>query len=204
MRQRIVGASAVLIVAAVMVAMLPLFASLISTNESNNRLTRLLNNKQVDDGSAGTRFAAALDSIRLIEEAPLVGHGTGFSRTMLELPHNLYLMQWVNNGALGVGAYLIFLATAFVTFTVRRCRNGQTLILVTAIASLFSHNLLDQRPFLIIFGVLLTHSLASPPRQDSRRWLQRRRSAPMHDVEQRIVWGDRATDQWREPRPLHP
>jgi O-antigen ligase len=184
MRQRILGAGAVLIVAALMVAMLPVFASLISTNESNNRLSRLLNNKQVDDGSAGTRLAAALDAIRLIEEAPVVGHGTGYSRTMLELPHNLYLMQWVNNGAVGVGAYLLFLATAFITFTARRCRNGQALILVTSVASLFSHNLLDQRPFLIIFGMLLTHSLASPLPQGTRRWPPPLRSVPRPGVAQ--------------------
>lgn len=195
MRQRILGASAVLIVAALMVAMLPLFASLISTNESNNRLSRLLNNKQVDDGSAGTRIAAAIDAIRLIEDAPIVGHGTGYSRTMLELPHNLYLMQWVNNGALGVGAYLLFLGIAFMTFTARRCRNGQALILVTAVASLFSHNLLDQRPFLIIFGMLLTHSVATPLPQGNRKSPQPLRSVPRPGSARHAVSADRENDQ---------
>jgi O-antigen ligase len=182
LRQRVLGAAAVLTVGAVLIAMLPVFASLVSANESNNRLARYLSNKQVDDGSAGTRLAAALDSIRLIEESPILGHGTGYSRTMFELPHNLYLMQWVNNGAIGVLAYLLFLSTAFVTFTMRGCRNGQTLILITTIASIFSHNLLDQRPFLILFGLLLTASLANQPSKGNEKSPRRPRSAPMREL----------------------
>ena len=195
LRQRILGAGAVLAVGTILVAMLPLFASLVSANESNNRLARYLSDKQVDDGSAGTRLAAALDSIRLIEESPIVGHGTGYSRTMFELPHNLYLMQWVNNGVLGVIAYLLFLATAFGTFTLRGCRNGQALILVTAIASIFSHNLLDQRPFLILFGFLLSASLVSRPSKGNEMWPRRHRTVPRRGPVPSSAWAEGATPQ---------
>lgn len=139
------------------------FGALSSSTQGSSRLTRFLNNQQVDDGSAGTRLAAAYDSIRLIEESPLIGHGTGFARTMNELPHNLYLQQWVNNGIFGVGAYLIFLLVTFLTFVSRRYRNGQALIAATAVGSAFSHNLLDQRPFLLLLGILLSHSCKARP-----------------------------------------
>ncbi len=128
-----------------------------------SRITRFLNNEQVDDGSAASRLAAATDSLRLINEAPIFGHGTGHARTMQELPHNLYLQQWVNNGIFGLVSYLLLLLTAFYTFTVRRCRPGQALIAVAVIGSLFSHNILDQRPFLILFGFLLGASVSRGP-----------------------------------------
>jgi O-antigen ligase len=120
-----------------------------------SRITRFLNNEQVDDGSAASRLAAATDSLRLIEESPIFGHGTGHARTMQELPHNLYLQQWVNNGLFGLLSYLLLLLTGFFTFLSRRCRPGQALMAVATVGSLFSHNVLDQRPFLILFGFLL-------------------------------------------------
>ncbi len=127
-------------------------------HSGKSRLTRLLNRQQVDDGSAGTRLAALYDGLRLIEEAPLLGHGTGFARTMHELPHNIYVQQWVNNGLPGIAAYLLFLAAAYRTFAARGFRNGQVVILVATVGGLFSHNVLDQRPFLMLLGILLASS----------------------------------------------
>jgi O-antigen ligase len=131
------------------------FAQMSSDTQGNSRLTRLLNNQRVDDGSADTRLAAVVEGIDLIEAAPILGHGTGFSRTMSELPHNIYLQQWINNGVLGLISYLALLGCAFITFLNRGSRNGVALILVATIGGLFSHNILDQRPFLILLGVLL-------------------------------------------------
>jgi hypothetical protein len=141
------------------VALVAAISTFSGTLQQNNRLTRLLNNQQVDDGSAGTRLGAIRDSLRLINESPIVGHGTGFSRTMDELPHNLYLMQWVNNGVFGLLSLIAFLTTCFVTFRRRRFRPGQAFILVTALGGVFSHNILDQRCFLITLGILLGLSL---------------------------------------------
>ena len=166
----------------VIMAILPLLVSLLGAGGQSNRLARFMNNQQVDDGSAGTRLAAAIDCFRLIEEAPLLGHGTGFSRTMLELPHNLYLQQWVNNGIVGFVGYLVFLISSYLVFLQRNCRNGQVLVAIAAVGSLFSHNVLDQRPFLILLGILIAASLADsrtrdrlmsplPRRSDSRRSL---------------------------------
>lgn len=161
------------------------FGSLSASSGSSSRLTRFLSNQQVDDGSAGTRLAAAYDCIRLIEKSPFFGHGTGFARTMDELPHNLYLQQWVNNGVLGIGAYLSFLCVAFVTFAQRGYRNGQALIMVGAIGSVFSHNLLDQRPFLLLLGILLSHSCQHQRIPDSSGLMIVRQNGPIHSAVRR-------------------
>jgi O-antigen ligase len=131
------------------------FSHLSSSTQGNSRLTRLLNNQRVDDGSAGTRMDALREGLNLIEASPLVGHGTGFARTMSELPHNIYIQQWVNNGLVGLLLYVGLIITAFFTFIHRRSRNGIALIVVTAVGGIFSHNILDQRPFLILLGLLL-------------------------------------------------
>ena len=156
-------------------------------DRGNNRLSRFMNSRQVDDGSAATRLAAVYDCVEHIERAPWLGYGTGFTRTMHELPHNIYLQQWVNNGILGIGSYLIFLATAFATFTLRKFRNGQAIILVATLGGIFSHNVIEQRPFLILLGILLSHSFLvthSIPRQlNMIRLPRRRRSDSTHEPE---------------------
>jgi len=130
-------------------------AVITGTISEETRLGRLLNNKRVDDGSAGSRLFAVQESLRLINEAPILGHGTGHARTMRELPHNLYLQQWVNNGLLGVAALVIFFGTTLCTFIKRQFRPGQAFMLVSIFGGIFSHNILDQRCFLILLGVVL-------------------------------------------------
>lgn len=125
----------------------------------NTRFSHVLSSSQIDDGSSDSRMEAVVDSIRLVNASPVLGHGTGFSRTMAELPHNIYLQQWVNNGICGLVAYLSLLVCAFYLFWKRKFYPGQALILVAGVGGLFSHNMLDQRPFLMLFGMLLTISL---------------------------------------------
>lgn len=152
-----------LTISVVTVCVLSLYADT-SVLKENTRLNRLIHNKQVDDGSASSRYQAVVDSLSLIEQAPIFGHGTGFSRTMKELPHNLYLQQWINNGVFGLFFYVLFLVSAFITFTNRRYARGQALCIVAVTGSMFSHNVLDQRPFLILFGCALGLSLKYLPR----------------------------------------
>jgi O-antigen ligase len=139
-------------------ALVPLYTNSLVGLQGSTRLTRFLNNEQVDDGSAETRFFAVTDSIRRINESPIFGHGTGYSRTMPHLPHNLYLQQWVNNGVPGVISFLALLLFTYRTFRRRSYRNGQAFIIVTTVGAAFSHNILDQRPFLMLLGILLGSS----------------------------------------------
>jgi len=130
-------------------------AIITGTISEHSRLGRLMSNKQVDDGSAASRLFAVHESLRLINQSPLVGHGTGHARAMRELPHNLYLQQWVNNGVLGIVGLIAFFGMSLFTFVKRRYRPGQALILVAILGGAFSHNILDQRCFLLLFGILL-------------------------------------------------
>jgi O-antigen ligase len=155
-----------------------IYSELSSQQNNNSRLSRLLSNQRVDDGSAGTRLAAVMDCVEHIERSPLVGYGTGYARTMNELPHNIYLQQWVNNGLFGLVAYLALLLTALITFHKRGYRNGVALIVVVGIGGLFSHNLLDQRPFLILFGTLLADSTVAQLTGGTSMSLLQLRTAP--------------------------
>ena len=136
-------------------ATLAITAVATGTISEHSRLGRLLSNKQVDDGSAASRLFAVRESLRLIDESPLIGHGTGHARTMAELPHNLYLQQWVNNGLLGILGIMFFFGVSLATFIKRRFRPGQALMLVSILGGVFSHNILDQRCFLLLFGILV-------------------------------------------------
>lgn len=136
-------------------ATLAITAVATGTISEHSRLGRLLSNKQVDDGSAASRLFAVRESLRLIDESPLIGHGTGHARTMAELPHNLYLQQWVNNGLIGILGIMFFFGVSLATFIKRRYRPGQALMLVSILGGVFSHNILDQRCFLLLFGILL-------------------------------------------------
>jgi O-antigen ligase len=175
------------------------YASAGTVDSGDNRLTRFLNNQQVDDGSAGTRLGAVYDCIRHIEQSPWVGYGTGFARTMHELPHNIYLQQWVNNGLAGILSYILFLVSAFITFTFRQYRNGQALVLVIGVGGIFSHNIIDQRPFLILLGILLSHSYlmsrSAPQQLNILRLLPQRRTFSTHSLEQPTASEDTATLQ---------
>jgi len=154
------------------VSFLVAFSHFNSSAQGDSRLTRLLNNERVDDGSAGTRMEALLEGLNLIEAAPLLGHGTGFARTMSELPHNIYIQQWVNNGLVGLVIYLGLLLSAYFTFTYRGSRNGVALIAVAAVGGIFSHNILDQRPFLLLLGLLLGISARQRVQQRGSSLLQ--------------------------------
>lgn len=142
-------------IATTLFLVVPLFTRSMPALKQSTRISRFLNNQQVDDGSAGTRLAAVEDCLRRIDAAPLLGHGTGHARSMPELPHNLYLQQWVNNGLPGLLSYLALLGLSYNTFRRRGNRNGVAFILVTTVGSAFSHNVLDQRPFLMLLGILL-------------------------------------------------
>lgn len=130
----------------------------------NTRVSHIMSSSQIDDGSSDSRKEAALAAVLLAEKAPIWGHGTGYTRRMYEPPHNIYLQQWVNNGIFGLAAYLALLITGYVLFKKRKFYAGQALILVAGIGGIFSHNMLDQRPFLMLYGMLLTLSLSAEPK----------------------------------------
>ena len=127
------------------------------SNESS-RFAKILSGKQVDDGSGDERISAAADTLERIAESPVLGHGTGFSRNLRTLPHNIYLQQWLNNGLLGVLGYTSMLICGAVLSARARFIPGLVFSVMTLVAGFFSHNILDQKSFILPFAVLLASS----------------------------------------------
>ena len=104
---------------------------------------------------------AALDvALRLARETPVFGLGSGFTATLPQGPHNIYLQQWINNGVPGLVAYLWLVGSAVVVFWQRRYHTGLVFMGLVLVYGLFSHNVLEDRAFLVPLGVLLTLSYA--------------------------------------------
>jgi len=95
--------------------------------------------------------------VALVSNAPLLGYGTGFSLDMG--PHNMYLKQWLENGVFGFLSYIALLAGGLWIFYKRKFREGQMFMFIVIGQGVFSHNILDQRPFLLVFGILSGISL---------------------------------------------
>lgn len=128
-------------------------------NKAENRIAGLFGGEVVDDGSAEDRMEAARETLEKIEQSPVFGNGTGFNRKMRQTPHNIYLKLWVDSGIFGLLTWISLLISAFWLFTSRRYRPGQALILATAFGGFFSHNILEQRTFLILLGTAATMSM---------------------------------------------
>jgi O-antigen ligase len=97
----------------------------------------------------------ALDALY---DSPVIGYGTGFTNALPDAPHNMYLQQWVNNGIAGLAAYVMMIGACAAVFRRRRFFRGQMFMLLVGIYGFFNHNILEERVFLMLLGVLLTTS----------------------------------------------
>lgn len=85
----------------------------------------------------------------------ILGHGTGFTRTLVMGPHNLFLEQWVSNGLPGLLGLCWLLGVGFTAAVRRRSSLALATVLVISLQCLFSHNLLDERAPLLILGLVM-------------------------------------------------
>jgi O-antigen ligase len=105
------------------------------------------------------RIDALNEAWRLVSMSPVIGYGTGYSYSVRGVtPHNMYLQQWINNGLPGLLAYVALLGTAGVTFFRRGHQQGVLFVLLVTINGFFSHNILEERAFLGLLGILLASS----------------------------------------------
>jgi O-antigen ligase len=105
------------------------------------------------------RIEALKTAVDLVKRSPVVGYGTGYSYSLSDVtPHNMYLQQWINNGLPGLVAYLFLLGASARTFWKRRYTRGVLFVALVAINGMFSHNILEERAFLGLLGILLTCS----------------------------------------------
>jgi O-antigen ligase len=106
-----------------------------------------------------TRIEALAAAVDLVKRSPVIGYGTGYSYSMQSLtPHNMYLQQWINNGLPGLAAYLFLLAISAATFWKRDFARGVLFMALVTINGVFSHNILEERAFLALLGILLSSS----------------------------------------------
>jgi hypothetical protein len=90
----------------------------------------------------------------------LLGHGTGFTRTLEMGPHNLFLEQWVSNGLPGLLGLCWLLAVGLLAAVRRRSSLALATMLMISLECFFSHNLLDERAPLMILGMVMGVSAA--------------------------------------------
>ncbi len=95
-----------------------------------------------------------VEYLDLVEKAPLLGHGTNFSRTRFYPAHNMYLKHWVENGILGILFYLIFLVVTFSHFWRLKDLRGMIFVFALALAGVHDHNLLQNRNVVGLLGLL--------------------------------------------------
>lgn len=154
-------------VALLVTVLLPALGTLpgFSDWESQRRLEMLTLERSIvpEDES---RLSLVAGYLAKIEERAVVGHGTGFMRSQGIGTHNVYLRYWLDNGLLGLLAYLALLCTAAFLLWRRRFWGGVVLIVTAAAHGMFSHTLLDSRGFLLLLGI----ALAVSPQPAEKKW----------------------------------
>ena len=104
------------------------------------------------DDSATSRAAVALRAWEEFQDAPWIGHGSGYTMEWGYIePHNMYLTMAANGGMLGVAVFLGLL------FVVWRYSDplGKVLCTLYAFSSLTSHNNLDQPAMIYMLALAL-------------------------------------------------
>ncbi len=109
--------------------------------------------RTLSDKSSLNRIAAIDMSLPWIAKSPFIGMGTGFSYEMAVGPHNMYLARWVDNGILGLAAYLWFLAAAIWVNRKHKNLEGVVIASIMVMYGLFSHNILEERTFLLLLAI---------------------------------------------------
>ncbi len=104
------------------------------------------------DESATSRAAIALQAWRAFQEAPWVGHGSGYTMEWGYIePHNMYLAMAANGGLLGLALFLGLL------YVIWRYSDplGKVLCTLYAFSSLTSHNNLDQPAMIYMLALAM-------------------------------------------------
>jgi O-antigen ligase len=137
------------------------------------------------DTSAGARIAFWKDSVEIMREAPVVGHGTGaitaaFARlagttSNATNPHNQILTVGIQLGLVGIGVLIAMWAAHIWLFSVRGVASwiGLVVVLENMIASTFNSQLFDfTTGWVYVFGVgvaggmVMKGRFAHPPLYD--------------------------------------
>lgn len=125
---------------------------------AQGRLTMLTGEQSVLTGNSERRELVALYWGKILE-APILGHGAGYSYSLPQGPHVRYLQEWANVGLPGLLSYLALLVFGFFTFRRRGDLAGQLMMVLIALWSCFSHGTLEQRAIPLALGLVAAASL---------------------------------------------
>lgn len=91
-----------------------------------------------------------------IMDAPIIGHGTGFTVPGENESHNTYIKMWTQNGFFGLLAYLSLMFFSFYHFKSLKDMRGMVFIFIISGASFYDHNILNNKTFVGLLGILGT------------------------------------------------
>lgn len=128
-------------------------SEMFATDNAQRRVASLSLDSEAVYESDDIRLGLIPTYIRLIDEAPLLGHGTGFTQSMPFGPHNIYLTFWVNNGFLGLLLYLWFIFGLFWLAMKRAFWSGAVFALLAFVGGFFNHTIFQMPTFLILAGL---------------------------------------------------
>ena len=119
------------------------------------------------DAAAGDSRAILFDHyLTAVSAHPLAGYGPGFFTSGETGAHNMALQLWADAGLLAPAAFVLFLCwTAWHFGSTNKAASAVTLSI--AIFSAFSHNLLDNVTFLLIWGLMPGLRLGLTERSES-------------------------------------
>lgn len=118
------------------------------------------------DASASQRAEVAQKAWLWVQQSPLLGHGLGTTSVWDAdvAPHNIYLILMVDQGVFAMAIYL-----GLVWVTVPRTREGWVLAVVLILLGFFSHNLLEDRSFLLCLSLMAASRMPQAEAADAER-----------------------------------
>jgi O-antigen ligase len=174
-----------------------------STDNQRTRMLAALLSGDAVTVAHDTRVQLLSGYIDLISDRPLLGYGTGFVTSRASQddgPHNTYLALWVENGILGLVAYLLLLFMCFSYFRRLGDSRGQTFCISLMIFSFFSHDAIVMRPVVVTLGLLSVMAVFESTNRREHRLVAARRSAMLLH-EWRSNAGPRLADSKRSLSP---
>jgi len=110
---------------------------------------------QFEDRSTSMRIELAKEALAQGAEAPVLGHGLGFTRERdgwiySSSTHNMYLLLWAEGGIVGLAVYLWLM----ILLVYHSNGVGRVIALQYVFAGFMTHNLLDQPAGLIVLALV--------------------------------------------------
>lgn len=123
-----------------------------------NTMARLgIGGKVMSGDSYEDRQSLVKYSIKDFVEAPLFGHGMGYTESQRRRPHNMYLLLLAEGGIIGLSIYLFFLGVLWWSAH----GVGKPLVVILATSGLFTHNNLEQPAMMLISAFIVAHGIFS-------------------------------------------